>query len=132
MIFSDKKLNPHDYNPLALAYIGDTVYDLFISTKVLEKGNRQVTQLHKEAVGFVNAHSQCVSVRAIEKLLTEEEMRVLKWGRNAKSNTMPKNAEVIDYRMATGFETLLGFLYLEDNTDRLTTLMNAAFEEINK
>lgn len=132
MLFSDKKLDPHAYNPLALAYIGDTVYDLFIRTKVLEQGNRHVTQMHKMAVSFVNAHSQCVSIRAIEDILTEEELRVLKWGRNAKSNTVPKNADVADYRMATGFETLLGFLYLSDRTDRLETIMNAAYTEIIK
>lgn len=132
MLFSDKKLDPHTYNPLALAYIGDTVYDLFIRTKVLEQGNRHVTQMHKTAVSYVNAHSQCVSIRAIENILTEEELRVLKWGRNAKSNTVPKNADVGDYRMATGFETLLGFLYLSDKADRLETIMNAAYEEINK
>ena len=132
MLFSDKKLDPHAYNPLALAYIGDTVYDLFIRTKVLELGNRHVTQMHKTAVSFVNAHSQCVSIRAIEDILTEEELRVLKWGRNAKSNTVPKNADVADYRMATGFETLLGFLYLSDRTDRLETIMNAAYTEIIK
>ena len=132
MLFSDKKLDPHTYNPLALAYIGDTVYDLFIRTKVLEQGNRHVTQMHKTAVSFVNAHSQCVSIRAIVDILTEEELRILKWGRNAKSNTVPKNADVADYRMATGFETLLGFLYLSDRTDRLETIMNAAYTEINK
>ena len=80
----------------------------------------------------MNAHSQCVSIRAIENILTEEELRVLKWGRNAKSNTVPKNADVADYRMATGFETLLGFLYLSDRTDRLETIMNAAYTEIIK
>lgn len=132
MLFSDKKLNPHEYNPLALAYIGDTVYDLFIRTKLLEKGNRQVTQLHKEAVGFVNAHSQSVSAHAVEEILTEEELRVLKWGRNAKSNTIPKNADVIDYRMATGFETLIGFLYLEEKYDRLFLIMDTAYNSVKK
>ena len=132
MLFSDNKLNPHEYNPLALAYIGDTVYDLFIRTKLLEKGNRLVTQLHKEAVGYVNAHSQSVGAHAVEEILTEEEMRVLKWGRNAKSNTVPKNADVIDYRMATGFETLIGFLYLEEKYDRLFLIMDTAYNSVKK
>lgn len=132
MLFSESELNPHEYNPLALAYIGDTVYDLFIRTKVLEKGNRHVTDMHKESVRYVNAHSQCISARSIESILTEEEIHVLKWGRNAKSNTSPKNADIVDYRTATGFETLLGFLYLKNDYDRLAYIMNAAFDKINK
>ena len=92
MLFSDKKVNPREYSPLPLAYIGDSVYDLFIRTKVIEKGNRHVTDLHKESVKFVKAHSQAVSVHAIEDKLTEEELQVMKRGRNAKS-TPPKNAD---------------------------------------
>ena len=132
MLFSESELNPHEYNPLALAYIGDTVYDLFIRTKVLEKGNRHVTDMHKESVRYVNAHSQCISARSIESILTEEEIHVLKWGRNAKSNTSPKNADIVDYRTATGFETLLGFLYLKNDYDRLAYIMNAAFDKIKQ
>lgn len=126
MLFTDKKINPKEYSPLPLAYIGDSVYDLFIRTKVIEKGNRHVTDLHKESVKFVKAHSQAESVHAIEDRLTEDEIRVLKWGRNAKSNP-PRNADVTDYRYATGFETLLGYLYLEGNMDRLKEVMNMAY-----
>ena len=126
MLFTDKKINPKEYSPLPLAYIGDSVYDLFIRTKVIEKGNRHVTDLHKESVKFVKAHSQAESVHAIEDRLTENEIRVLKWGRNAKSNP-PRNADVTDYRYATGFETLLGYLYLEGNMDRLKEVMNMAY-----
>lgn len=131
MVF-DGKLDPKIYNPLALAYIGDTVYDLFIRTKVLSKGNRHVTVLHKEAVGFVKAKSQAKSAYAIEKFLSEEELRILKWGRNAKSNTTPKNADITDYRMATGFETLIGYLYLDDKTDRLCELLEIAYNTIKE
>ncbi len=129
MLFTDKKINPKEYSPLPLAYIGDSVYDLFIRTKVIEKGNRLVTDLHKESVKFVKAHSQAESVHAIEDKLTEDEVRVLKWGRNAKSNP-PKNADVTDYRYATGFETLLGYLYLEGNMDRLKEVMNMAYNAL--
>ena len=129
MLFSDKKLDPHTYNPLALAYIGDTVYDLFIRTKVLEQGNRHVTQMHKTAVSFVNAHSQCVSIRAIEDILTEEELRILKWGRNAKSNTVPKNADLMDYRHATGLEALFGYLYLQGKKERIVELFQLGMAE---
>ena len=129
MLFTDKKINPKEYSPLPLAYIGDSVYDLFIRTKVIEKGNRHVTDLHKESVKFVKAHSQAESIHAIEQELSEDEVRVLKWGRNAKS-TPPKNADVTDYRYATGFETLLGYLYLEGNTDRLKEVMNMAYDAL--
>lgn len=132
MFFSEKKLNAKEYAPLALAYIGDSVYDLFVREKVLAKGNRHVTDMHREAVGFVKAHSQAVSVFEIEKELTEDEMRVLKWGRNAKSNTVPKNAAVADYRLATGFETLIGYLYLSGEKERLCYLMEKAYVALEK
>ena len=130
MLFTNDNINPKEYSPLALAYIGDTVYDLFIRTKVLSKGNRHVTEMHKEAVSFVKAHSQSVSAYAIEDVLTENELRVLKWGRNAKSNTTPKNADVTEYRMATGFETLIGYLYLSGEDERLSYLLNLAYESV--
>lgn len=128
MFFTKEQLNPKDYSPLALAYIGDSIYDLFVRTMVLQKGNRHVTQMHRDSVHFVKAHSQAVSAHKIESILSEEELRVLKWGRNAKSNTTPKNADITDYRMATGFETLIGYLYLGGETERLTQLMQKAYE----
>ncbi len=130
MLFTNDNINPKEYSPLALAYIGDTVYDLFIRTKVLAKGNRHVTEMHKEAVSFVKAHSQSVSAYAIEEVLTEDELRVLKWGRNAKSNTIPKNADVTEYRMATGFETLVGYLYLSGEDERLSYLLNLSYDAV--
>ena len=130
MLFTNKDINPREYSPLALAYIGDTVYDLFIRTKVLAKGNRHVTEMHKESVSFVKAHSQSVSAYALENELTEDEMRVLKWGRNAKSNTTPKNADVTEYRMATGFETLVGYLYLLGEDERLSYLLEIAYNAV--
>ncbi len=127
MLFYNEEINPKNYGPLVLAYIGDTVYDLFVRTRIIARGNRHVTDMHKEAVGYVKAHAQALSAHALEKELTEEEMRIYKWGRNAKSNTSPKNADIIDYRTATGFETLIGYLYLKDETDRLTSLLELAF-----
>lgn len=127
MLFAKDSLNPKDYSPLALAYVGDSVYDLFIRTKVLGKGNRHVTMMHRDSVKCVKAHSQAVSAHALEPELTEEELRILKWGRNAKSNTTPKNADITDYRLATGFETLLGYLYLEEKEERLYYLMEKAY-----
>lgn len=127
MLFYNEEINPKNYGPLVLAYIGDTVYDLFVRTRIIARGNRHVTDMHKEAVGYVKAHAQALSAHALEKELTEEEMRIYKWGRNAKSNTSPKNADIIDYRTATGFETLIGYLYLKEETDRLTKLLELAF-----
>ena len=132
MFFTEKELNPKEYSPLALAYIGDSIYDLFVRTMILGKGNRHVTQMHRDSVHFVKAHSQAVSAYEIESILTEDEMRVLKWGRNAKSNTTPKNADVTDYRMATGFETLIGYLYLSGENERLSHLMYKAYEAAQK
>ncbi len=129
MLFTEDNINPKEYSPLALAYIGDSVYDLFIRTKVLSKGNRHVTDMHRESVSFVKAHSQAISAYAIEGELTEDELRVLKWGRNAKS-TPPKNADVTDYRMATGFETLVGYLYISGQDERLSYLLEKAYEAI--
>lgn len=130
MLFKSDNINPREYSPLALAYIGDTVYDLFIRTKVISKGNRHVTEMHKESVSFVKAHSQSVSAYALESELTEDELRVLKWGRNAKSNTTPKNADVTEYRMATGFETLVGYLYLSGEDERLSYLLEIAYNAV--
>lgn len=132
MLFTKDSINPKEYSPLALAYIGDSVYDLFIRTKVLSKGNRHVTVMHRDSVHYVKAHSQAQSAHNIEAELTEDELRVLKWGRNAKSNTSPKNADILDYRMATGFETLIGYLYLEGKTERLSYLMEKAYEAIDE
>ena len=131
MLFTKDNINPKEYSPLALAYIGDSVYDLFIRTKILSKGNRHVTDMHRDAVSFVKAHSQAVSAYAIECELTDDELRVLKWGRNAKS-TPPKNADVTDYRMATGFETLVGYLYIDGQDERLSYLLEKAYEAVNK
>ena len=77
MFFTQKQLKAKEYSPLALAYIGDSVYDLYIRTRVLEKGNRHVTDMHKNAVRFVKANAQARSTHAIEEILTEDEMRVL-------------------------------------------------------
>ncbi len=132
MLFSDKKLNPREYNPLALAYIGDTVFDLYIRTRLLEKGNRHVADLHKSAIGYVSAVSQARIVHMIEDVLDEEEMGILKWGRNAKVNTHPGGASLAEYHLATGFETLVGFLYLAERPERLREILDMAYANFNE
>ena len=127
MMFGADKLNYKDYSPITLAYIGDTVYDLFVRTKILEKGERPINDIHKDAISAVSAAAQARSVHNIEGYLTEEERGILKWGRNAKSGHVPKNADAVDYRWATGFEALVGALYLRGETERLEEILNLAY-----
>lgn len=118
------------YSPLTLAYIGDGIYDLIIRTIVVERGNRAAANLHKKSVKFVNAATQAVMVEAIKEELSEEEQSVYRRGRNAKSYTTAKNASIGDYRKATGFEALLGYLYLQDRMDRVIELVKLALDRL--
>ena len=113
-------------NPVTLAFIGDAAYEIFVRAYLVDK-NRQMSvhKLHIEAISFVKAHCQSEFMKRIEEMLNEEEMSIFKRGRNAKSSTVPKNADVQEYRMATGFEALLGFLYLTEQNDRLNHFLNA-------
>lgn len=112
------------FNPTMLAYIGDAVYELFVRTFLVSKGSSQAGKLHKKAVLFVKAKSQAKIIDKISEYLTEEEKDVVRRGRNAKTTSMPKNAELADYKYATGFEALLGYLYLNNHIDRLLQIMN--------
>ncbi|MBP5305612.1 MAG: ribonuclease III [Lachnospiraceae bacterium] len=111
------------YSGLTLAYIGDAVYDIVVRTILVARGNAPVNKLHNEASSIVKAEAQKNSLQKIESLLTEEEMAVYKRGRNSKSYTTAKNASVTDYRIATGYEALIGYLYLDGQTDRLLYLI---------
>jgi len=102
-----------------LAYIGDAVYELFIRTHILSKRNISVNELHKEAIQYVKAKSQAEIILSLEDRLTEEEWSFVKRGRNAKSTSVPKNANLIDYKYATGFEALIGYLYLSGQDKRI-------------
>ena len=112
------------YNPTILAYIGDSVYELFVRTLLVSKGNAQVSKLHKKAVLFVKAKAQAEMADKLEEHLTEEEKDIIRRGRNAKTTSMPKNAELADYKHATGFEALLGYLYLNNRIDRLLEILH--------
>ncbi|HCL03276.1 MAG TPA: ribonuclease III [Lachnoclostridium phytofermentans] len=111
------------YSPLTLAYIGDGIYDLIIRTMLVEKGNSQVNKLHHKASSLVKATAQKEILHAIQDILTEEELGVFKRGRNAKSVTTAKNASVTDYRIATGFEAMIGYLYLTEQLERILYLV---------
>lgn len=116
------------YSPLTLAYIGDGIYDLVIRSIVVGQGNTRASQLHRKTSQMVKAHAQSAMVEWILPYLNEEEKAVYKRGRNAKSATMAKNATMVDYRRATGFEALMGYLYLTDQTDRLLNLVKVGLD----
>jgi ribonuclease-3 family protein len=112
------------YSGLTLAYIGDAIYDLVIRTYVVEHGNAPVNKLHKQVVKLVQASAQAKLYHTIQDMLTEEEEAIYKRGRNAKSFTSAKNADIIEYRTATGLEALIGYLYLTSQTVRLLELIH--------
>ena len=117
------------YSPLTLAYLGDAVYELVIRSVVVERANRSANDLHKEAVKYVKAQAQAKIMDAILEDLTEEEAYVYKRGRNANSHTVAKNATRADYRKATGFEALVGYLYLTKRMDRVLELISIGLEK---
>lgn len=109
-------------NSLQLAYIGDTVYDLFVRTRLIGKSNKNVQALHKDACSIVNCAAQSGALLRIEEGLTQDEKGVVRRGRNAHARP-PKNADPADYARATGLEALIGFLYLSGQPERLSSLM---------
>ena len=111
------------YSPLTLAYIGDGIYELVIRSVVVERANRSANDLHKKTTRYVKAPAQSAMIEALLPELTEEEEAVYRRGRNAKSYTTAKNASVADYRRATGFEALMGYLYLTGQIDRMLQLI---------
>lgn len=114
-------------SPLQLAYVGDAVYELLIRTYLLEKGF-SAGKLHKLATNYVKAEAQANIVHVIEERLTEKEANVVRRGRNSKSNTVPKNANLIDYKYATGFEALIGYLYLNEEDERISEIFDMILE----
>ncbi len=121
--YSLKYHNPSSLSPLTLAFIGDTIFDLIVRTRVIECGNAPVRKLHHTASSLVNAGTQAKIAREITPLFTEEEMNIFKRGRNAKSYTTAKNADINDYKIATGLEALLGWLYLSGRMSRVYELI---------
>ena len=117
------------YSPLTLAYIGDGVYELIIRTILVKKGNCSVNRLHKKASSLVKAGAQSAFMEVIEEKLTPEELSVYRRGRNAHSPTMAKHATMADYRRATGFEALMGYLYLKEDYTRMLTLVRMGIGE---
>ena len=120
------------YNPLVLAYIGDSLYDVYVRSRLIEKHqDLSAHKLHVEAIRFVKAHGQSLAMTVIEPQLNDDELSAYKRGRNTKSFTVPKNADVKEYRRATGFEALIGWLYVRGETERMAEIMDIAYEFIN-
>lgn len=121
--FPAKKQDIRTYSSLALAYMGDAVYDLIIRTMVVERANRSANELHRITVKYVSAGAQARIVRELMPYFTEEEQEVYRRGKNAKPHTTAKNASREDYMRATGFEAVLGYLYLTDRMGRVLELV---------
>lgn len=125
------ELSPSQVSPLSLAYIGDAVYEMYIRSYIMHKANMPVSKLHKAATHYVSAKSQADIIKKIAGDLSEEELSVYKRGRNAHSYTSAKNADIVDYRMATGLEALIGFLYIKKDTKRLEEVISKCIDAVS-
>lgn len=121
--FEGKEVDIKTYSPLTFAYIGDDVFDLVIRTIVVNKGNTSPNKLHNMVIRYVSAKAQAKMYDAISPLLNDEEQDVLRRGRNSKPHTKAKNASSADYMKATALETLIGYLYLRDDMERIFELI---------
>ena len=127
-----QEVDADSYSPLVLAFIGDCVYDLVIKSMIISRGNKQVHKLHEETSRFVQASTQSLMMRTMQQHLTEEEHAIYRRGRNAKSVSPAKNQSITDYRRATGFEALLGYLYLKKDYERLMALVKAGLDSLSE
>lgn len=130
-VFGMQEVDIQSYSPLTLAYIGDCVFDLIIKSLIVNHGNKQVQKLHKETSSLVQASSQSEMMRPLQEILTEEEHAVYKRGRNAKSVSPAKNQSITDYRRATGFEALMGYLYLKKEYGRMMELVKIGLTHLD-
>lgn len=132
MSLEKKLLDVKQMKSLALAYMGDGIYEVYVREHLLRKGEVHPQRLHRAAVSFVSAKSQAKVVRIwlAEEKLTEEEQAVVRRGRNAKSGSAPKNTDIQTYRYSTAFEALIGYHYLLSNLDRLDELVGQAIQQV--
>lgn len=124
------EIDAKECSPLVLAYIGDCVFDLIIKTMVAGRGNRPVHKLHEETSRYVQASAQSFMMRSMQEHLTEEEHAIYRRGRNSRTVSPAKNQSITDYRRATGFEALIGYLYLRREYERLTELVALGLESM--
>ncbi len=124
--------DPNLLHPLVLAYIGDAIHNLYIRCYLTSKYSTNVNKLHKMSISYVSAHSQSETIHNIYNTLTEREQYIMKRGRNAKSASVPKNADVTEYKYATGFESLIGYLFLNKEIDRLIEILNMSIVKVGE
>ena len=129
MLYLKERPNPRAYSPLALAFLGDSVFEMMVRERLLGLANRPAGQLHALAVEQVRAEAQAKGVQALLPHLTQEEERIVKRGRNAHTGHLPKNANRAQYQAATGLEALFGYLYLDGQDDRLHELFSRIVAE---
>lgn len=124
-------MNTNLINPLVLAYIGDAIYELEIRTRLINKKINKVNDLQKESIKYVSAKSQANYINLLldAKKLSDCEIDIYKRARNTKVNSHPNSTDIITYKMATGLEAIFGYLYLNDNLERIKELINFIMEE---
>ncbi|WP_317367073.1 ribonuclease III domain-containing protein [uncultured Tyzzerella sp.] len=127
----DKIVDIRQYSPLALAYMGDCIFDLCVREYILKQANMSANKLHQKSKALVNATSQSKMYKSLLDMVSEEEKAILKRGRNANSNTKAKNSTMIDYKNATGLEALFGYLYLKGEQQRISELFKICLEIMN-
>ena len=127
-IFGAREVDLRTYSPLTLAYIGDAVFEMMIRTLIVEKGQRAANTLHRHTTKIVCAQTQAKLVDAVYESLTEDEQEIYRRGKNTKLHSTAKNASLSDYRKATGFEALCGYLFLRDNMERVMQIVRQALE----
>lgn len=130
--FSLKEKEVNQYSPLTLAYLGDVVYEIIIRTIVVESKPGNVNSLHKRTSSLVNAKAQADIIANIESILTEEEFTIYKRGRNSKPHSIAKNAALHDYKSATGFEALMGYLFLDGRMNRCLELVKLGLPDLSE
>lgn len=128
------KKNAELLNGIALAYIGDAVYEVFVRDYLLSKGLTKPGELQRQAISYVSAKAQAALIRQMdeENFLTEEELVYFKRGRNAHSKTTAKNTDVVTYRISTGFEAVVGFLHLTKKAERLTEFAEFCLKKVDE
>lgn len=127
--FSAKE--PRLLSPLTLAFIGDAVWEIYVRSRIIaDMPDMSVNKLHRYAISFEKAHGQCIALNSIYELLNENEISIFKRGRNANQHTTAKNATLSDYKHATGFEAVLGYVYMCGNIERLEQLMDLSYNAL--
>lgn len=118
-------------NPLKLAFLGDAIYEAYIRTYLISQFVLTPHEMSKKAKQYVNANAQATAVHRLKEAFSEDEWQMIKRGRNQKSNTVPKNALLSDYRYATGYEALIGYLYLTSQKERIYEIVHLTIKAID-